>query len=37
MVTNVFTAERAEKKLGQNYYFVEGQNRPYLRFELLKV
>ena len=34
---NVFTVERVEKKLGQSYYFVDGQSRPYLRFEILKV
>ena len=33
----MFTVERVDKKLGQNYYFVEGQSRPYLRFEILKV
>ena len=34
---NVFTAEKVDKKLGQSYYFVEGVDRAYLRFELLKV
>ena len=34
---DVYTIERIEKKLSQSYYYVEGQTRPYLRFELLKV
>ena len=34
---NVYTIERIDKKLGQSYYFVEGVDRAYLRFELLKV
>ena len=35
---NTYTVERIEKKLNQNYYYVEGNlSRPYLRFELLKV
>ena len=34
---NVYTIERIEKKLSQRYYYVEGMDRPYLRFELLKV
>ena len=34
---NVYTIERIEKKLGQNHYYVEGMDRPDLRFELLKV
>ena len=34
---NVYTIEKIDKKVGQNYYYVEGQTRPYLRFELLKV
>ena len=34
---NVFTVEKVDKKLGQSYYFVEGVDRAYLRFELLKV
>ena len=35
---NIYTIENIEKKLGQNYYRVEGNpNRQYLRFELLKV
>ena len=33
----VYTVERINKKLGQSYYFVEGADRAYLRFELLKV
>ena len=35
--TNVYTVERIDKKLGQSYYFVDGVDRAYLRFELLKV
>ena len=34
---NVYTIENIENKLGQNHYRVEGNDRPYLRFELLKV
>ena len=34
---NIYTIENVENKLGQHYYRVEGNNRPYLRFELLKV
>ena len=34
---NVYTVERIEKKLSQSHYYVEGMDRPYLRFELLKV
>ena len=34
---NVYTVERVEKKLSQSYYYVEGMDRAYLRFELLKV
>ena len=34
---NVYTVEKIEEKLGQKYYYVEGMNRGYLRFELLKV
>ena len=34
---NVYTIERIDEKLGQKYYSVEGNNRVYLRFELLKV
>ena len=32
-----FTIKRIEKKLGQNYYYVEGRDKPLLRHELLKV
>ena len=32
-----YTVEKIEKKLEQNYYYVEGVDRAYLRFELLKV
>ena len=34
---NICAIEDVENKLGQNYYRVEGNNRQYLRFELLKV
>ena len=34
---NTYTVEKIEKKLNQNYYYVEGQARPYLRHEILKV
>ena len=34
---NVYTIERIEKKVSQSVYYVEGMERPYLRFELLKV
>ena len=34
---NIHTIENIENKLGQNYYRVEGNNRQYLCFELLKV
>ena len=34
---NIYTIEKVENKLGQNYYYVEGNDRQYLRFELLKV
>ena len=35
---NVYTVERIEKKFSQSHYYVEGNpDRPYLRFELLKV
>ena len=34
---NIFTIESIENKLGQHYYRVEGNNRQYLRFELLKL
>ena len=33
---NVYSIENIENKLGQNYYRVEGNNRQYLRFALLK-
>ena len=33
----IFTVVRIEKKLGQEYYFVEGRDRGLLRHELLKV
>ena len=32
-----FTVKRIEKKLGQNYYYVEGRDKALLRHELLKV
>ena len=35
--THVYTVQRIDKKLGQSYYFVEGLDRAFLRFELLKV
>ena len=34
---NRYTIERIDKKLGQQYYHVEGNERAYLRHELLKV
>ena len=34
---NVYTIKRIDEKLGQNYYYIEGFDRSYLRFELLKV
>ena len=34
---NVYTVVRIDEKLGQKYYFVEGMDRAYLRFELSKV
>ena len=34
---NVYTIEKIDEKLGQKYYYVEGFDRAYLRFELLKV
>ena len=34
---NVYTIEKVDEKLGQKYYYVEGNNRAYLRFELLRV
>ena len=33
---NVYTIERIDEKLGQKYYYVGGNDRAYLRFELLK-
>ena len=33
----VYTIEKIDEKLGQKYYYVEGNNRTYLRFELLNV
>ena len=32
-----YTIDRIEKKLGQNYYYIENYNKPFLRNELLKV
>ena len=32
-----YTIERFQKKLGQNYYYIENYNKPFLRNELLKV
>ena len=32
-----YKVSRVEKKLGQDYYSVEGMKRPYLRSEILKV
>ena len=32
-----YTVEKISKKLGQNYYTLQGFNRPLLRHELLKV
>ena len=34
---NIYTIESIENRLGQNYSRVEGNDRQYLRFELLKV
>ena len=34
---NKFTIERVERKLGQDYYYVQGVTRAYLRSEILKV
>ena len=34
---NVYTIERMDEKLGQTYYFANGMERAYLRFELLKM
>ena len=33
----IFKVEKIEKRLGQNYYYLEGRNRPVLRHEILKV
>ncbi len=33
----IFRVERIQKKLGQEYYVVEGRDRGLLRHELLKV
>ena len=35
--SNIYTVERIDEKLGQKYYFFNGMERAYLRFELLKV
>ena len=32
-----YTVEKISKKIGQNYYTLQGFNRPLLRHELLKV
>ena len=34
---NVYAIERIDENLGQKYYYVEGFDRAYLRFELLSV
>lgn len=35
---HVYAIDRTEKKLSQHYYYyLEGMDRPYLRFELFKV
>ena len=34
---NISTVERIDEKLGQKHDFVNGMERAYLRFELLKV
>ena len=34
---NVYTIEKIDEKMGQKYYYVEGNDRAYLRFELLKL
>ena len=34
---NHYTVEKIEKKTGQNCYYVEGVDRAYLRYELLKL
>ena len=33
----IYTVEKISKKLGQNYYYLAGVERPFLRHELLKV
>ena len=33
----IFKIEKLEKRLGQNYFHLEGRNRPVLRHEILKV
>ena len=33
----ILDVEKIEKRLGQNYYFLEGRRRPVLRREILKV
>ena len=33
---NVYTIERIDEKMGQKYFYVEGIDRAYLRFERLK-
>ena len=32
-----YKVERIEKKLGQTYFYLEHNTRPFLRFEILKV
>lgn len=34
---DIFEVEKIEKRLGQNYYYLEGRRRPVLRYEILKV
>ena len=34
---NKYTIERIDEELGQKYYFVNGMERAYLRFERLKI
>ena len=33
----IFIVKKIEKKMGQNYYYLEGKDKGYLRHELLKV
>lgn len=33
----VFTVSKIERKMGQNYNYLEGRDRGYMRHELLKV